>query len=200
MKRAVFFDKDGTLVENVAYNVDPRLIRLRHGAEEALPLLHGAGYAVFVVTNQSGVARGFFPESALSAVEERIRELLADFGVPLAGFFYCPHSLDGCVAGYVCECDCRKPQPGLILRAAAEHGIDLAGSWFVGDILDDVEAGNRACCRTVLLDDGSNVDWRGAPAIARPDYFVADLRAAARAILKADASLLQSASAGAKRA
>jgi len=84
-------------------------------------MLESAGYRIVVVSNQSGVARGFFPESALAAVEGRLGELLAGFGVPLAGFAYCPHHPEGRVARYARACDCRKPAPGMLLRAAAER-------------------------------------------------------------------------------
>jgi histidinol-phosphate phosphatase family protein len=180
--RAVFLDKDGTLVEDVPYNVDPARIRLAPGAAEGLPALHAAGYRLVVVSNQSGVARGYFPEGALAAVEGRLRELLAELGVPLAGFYYCPHHPAGSVAAYAVACDCRKPAPGLVRRAAAELGLDVARSWFVGDILDDVEAGRRAACRTVLVDNGNETEWRLSPGRA-PHHRAADLAAAARAIL-----------------
>jgi histidinol-phosphate phosphatase family protein len=116
---AVFLDKDGTLVEDVPYCADPERMKLLPGAGPALRSLHEAGWRLAVVTNQSGVARGLFPESALAAVEARLREVLAAEGVPLAAFLYCPHHPDGVVPAYAVHCDCRKPEPGLILAAAA---------------------------------------------------------------------------------
>src|SRR5262245_36427310 len=95
--RAVFLDKDGTLIEDVPYNVDPGQIRLTPGAATGLRLLHERGFRLLIISNQSGVARGYFPEQALAAVEERLRELLAEVGVPLAGFYYCPHHPQGVV-------------------------------------------------------------------------------------------------------
>ena len=183
---AVFLDKDGTLIEDVPYNVDPDLIRLAPGAGVGLPLLHAAGYRLIVISNQSGVARGLFPEAALAGVEARLRALLADLGVPLAGFYYCPHHPEGSVDSYAVACACRKPEPGLILRAAHEHGIDLARSWFVGDILHDVEAGRRAGCRTVLIDNGNETEWLLSPQ-RLPHHLAADLAQAAHIILAADA-------------
>src|SRR5687767_4595107 len=144
LRPAVFLDKDGTLISDVPYNVDPALIELAPTADTALPLLADAGYALIVVSNQSGVARGYFPESDLVAVEVRLRELLAEVNVSLAGFYYCPHHPAGQVARYAGSCECRKPAPGLVLRAAAELGLDLSRSWLIGDILDDIEAGRRA--------------------------------------------------------
>lgn len=183
--RAVFLDKDGTLIVDVPFNVDPARIRLAPGAVEGLPALHAAGYRLAVISNQSGVARGLFPESALAAVEARLRELLAGLGVPLDGFYYCPHHPQGTVPGYAIACTCRKPAPGLIRAAARELGVDPARSWFVGDILDDVEAGRRAGCRAVLIANGNETEWRPGPG-RRPHVVAADLADAARRILAAD--------------
>lgn len=161
--RAVFLDKDGTLIEDVPYNVDPKQIRLTEGALEAVRSLHQAGYHLFIITNQSGIARGYFPESALAAVEQHLRELFQSVGVRLAGFYYCPHHPDGSITHYTTHCDCRKPQPGLLHRAASEHQIDLEQSWFIGDILNDIEAGRRAGCRTILIDNGNETEWQLSP-------------------------------------
>src|SRR4051812_7101588 len=119
--RAVFLDKDGTLVEDVPYNVEPSRIRLGPGAAAGLSQLHAAGFLLIVVSNQSGVARGMFSEDALTAVHERLKELLAEFGVSLSGFYYCPHHPQGTVARYAVKCSCRKPEPGMIRAAASEH-------------------------------------------------------------------------------
>lgn len=179
---AVFLDKDGTLVEDVPYNVDPALIRLTAGAGLALRKLSGAGYKLIVVSNQSGVARGLFPESALARTEERLGTLLAEYGVRLDGFYYCPHHPEGSVAEYAVECVCRKPAPGMLLKAAAEHGIALGRSWMVGDILNDVEAGRRAGCSTILLDNGNETEWQ-LNRLRLPDCIAGDLDAAAARIL-----------------
>jgi histidinol-phosphate phosphatase family protein len=187
MRRAVFLDKDGTLVEDVPYNVDPALVRLAPGAAEGLRALAAAGYLLVVVSNQSGVARGYFPEAALAGVEARLRGLLAECGVSLASFSWCPHHPGGSVAAYAVPCECRKPQPGQILRAARELGLDPRRSWMVGDILDDVEAGRRAGCRTVLIDNGNETEWLRSP-VRTPDLTAAGLADAARLILAADAA------------
>jgi D-glycero-D-manno-heptose 1,7-bisphosphate phosphatase len=179
--RCIFLDKDGTLVENVPYNVDPDRIRLTTGAESALRSFHADGYRLIVISNQSGVALGHFPESALAAVHGRLAELLARIGVPLAGFYYCPHHPEGRVPGYAMACTCRKPEPGLLTTAAADHGIDPARSWLIGDILDDVEAGHRGGCRTVLIDNGNETKWRKSP-LRRPHFVATDLAEAARLI------------------
>jgi D-glycero-D-manno-heptose 1,7-bisphosphate phosphatase len=158
--RAVFLDKDGTLVEDVPYNVEPEQIRLTVGALAGVRSLHELGYKLFIITNQSGVARGYFPAAALTAVEQHMRELFQTVDVPLTGFYYCPHYPEGILPEYAISCDCRKPRPGLLFRAAAEHQIDLKQSWFIGDILNDVEAGRRAGCRTILIDNGNETEWQ----------------------------------------
>ncbi|QDV36269.1 D-glycero-alpha-D-manno-heptose-1,7-bisphosphate 7-phosphatase [Tautonia plasticadhaerens] len=183
--RAVFLDKDGTLIDDVPYNVDPALIRLAAGAPEGLRSLHEAGFRLIVVSNQSGVARGLFPEGALGPVRARVEELLAEAGVTLSGFSYCPHHPGGSVPGYAERCDCRKPRPGMLLEAARAMGIDLGRSWLVGDILDDVEAGRLAGCRTVLIDNGNETEWDLTPG-RQPHHRAADLSEAARVILGDD--------------
>lgn len=180
---AVFLDKDGTLIDDVPYNVDPLQIRLTVGAGEAIQTLCAASYKLIVVSNQSGVARGLFPLIALEAVRARVEELVVDAGGRLDGFYFCPHLPNGSVPEYSIACDCRKPASGMIEQASRELGIDLSRSWVVGDKLDDVEAGRRAGCRTIWLQ----------PAKAKPCDQVehtdtptaADLAAAAKMILSA---------------
>jgi D-glycero-D-manno-heptose 1,7-bisphosphate phosphatase len=183
LKRAVFFDKDGTLLDDVPYNVDRSLMRLAPGAPEALALLGAHGFALFVVSNQSGVALGRFPYAALAAMEAHLRDMFAECGVTLHGAYWCPHHPEGVVARYAMPCACRKPAPGLVMRAASKHGLDLPQSWLVGDILDDVEAGARAGCRTVLVDNGHETEWLDAP-LRRPTVRVPDLYRAALAIIE----------------
>lgn len=182
-QRAVFIDKDGTLVHDVPYNVDPEHIALRDDAGEALQRLSHAGYALVLVTNQAGIAKGFFPEQSLAAVWVTLDERLAPYGIAFDGIYHCPHHPQGTVAAYAIPCNCRKPHPGLLLRAAAEHGYDLGRSWMIGDILDDVEAAHRAGCRAVLLDVGSETEWLPGP-YRRPDYVASSLNDAATHILQ----------------
>jgi D-glycero-D-manno-heptose 1,7-bisphosphate phosphatase len=160
-------------------------VRLAPGAAEGAHRLHAAGYGLIVVTNQSGVARGFFPETALGAVEAAVRRQLARVGVPLDGFYYCPHHPEGVVAEYRRACRCRKPAPGLLRRAAYGHGVLLSRCWMVGDILDDVEAGRRAGCRTVLVDTGGETVWAKGR-WRTPHHIARDLSEAAELILLSD--------------
>jgi D-glycero-D-manno-heptose 1,7-bisphosphate phosphatase len=148
MKPAVFLEKDGTLIEKVTASGDRR-IRLRPGAVDALLLLSGLGYEVFVVSNQPGVARGDFPYGALEAVAAHLDDLFLTHGFKLSGCYWCPHDPAGTVMEYAFECACRKPMPGLVEAAAREHDIDLSRSWVIGGDVDDIDAGVRAGCNTV---------------------------------------------------
>jgi D-glycero-D-manno-heptose 1,7-bisphosphate phosphatase len=184
--RAVFLDKDGTLVDDVPYNVDPALLRLARHAGPALRLLRSLGYRLYVVSNQSGVARGLFDEAALGPLFARLEAMLEHEGVTLDGVFWCPHHPQGIIERHAVECACRKPQPGMLQQAAAQYGIDLAASWMVGDILDDIEAGRRAGCRTVLIDNGNETEWQLSPQ-RMPHLSAPDLLAAALGIRQHDA-------------
>ena len=179
--RAIFLDKDGTLIEDLPYNVDPQRIRFAPGAREALPLFHAAGFRLVVITNQSGVARGYFTEADLARVADHLTAMLAEVGVPLAGFYACPHHPQG-VNEYARVCGCRKPEPGLILDAARDLDIDLARSWFIGDTWYDVAAGLRAGCRAVQVGPEHRLAHT-LPPDRRPHHAVANLAEAARAIL-----------------
>ncbi|MFD0766916.1 D-glycero-alpha-D-manno-heptose-1,7-bisphosphate 7-phosphatase [Mucilaginibacter lutimaris] len=159
MDKAIFLDKDGTLIPDIPYNVDPDKITLSNDAVAGLLSLQNDGYKLIIISNQSGVARGYFTEDKLPVVKEKMRQLFAENGLSLDGFYYCPHHPEGTVAGYNIMCDCRKPSPGMLLNAADEHEISLTNSWMIGDILNDVEAGNRAGCKTVLIDNGNETEW-----------------------------------------
>src|SRR5688572_10592283 len=180
--QAVFLDKDGTLIHDVPYNVDVDRIELAPGAAAGVRMLDAAGYRLFIVSNQPGLALGYFAESALKAVEQRLQDLFAELDVPLAGFFYCPHHPQGTVAAYRRACDCRKPNSGMLLEAARRHQLDLSQCWMVGDILHDIEAGARAGCRTVLIDNGNETEWEWSP-WRIPSYFARDLADAAQRIV-----------------
>lgn len=158
--RAVFLDKDGTLIHDVPYNVDPERVALLPGVGSALRRLQDAGYLLFVVSNQPGVALGRFPSGALRMVEARLDELLAPFGVVITAYAWCTHLPASVRSASALACTCRKPRPGLLLDTAATHGVALDRSWMIGDILDDVEAGMRAGCRTILVDRGNETRWR----------------------------------------
>jgi D-glycero-D-manno-heptose 1,7-bisphosphate phosphatase len=157
MNKAIFLDKDGTLIPDIPYNVDPEQITLSNECIEGLKALLNDGYQLVVVSNQPGIAMGYFTEEQLALVVSWMYELLSKQGVVLTDFYYCPHHPDGT------ECECRKPMPGMLLKAAAEHQLDLSKSWMIGDILNDVEAGARAGCRTILIDNGNETEWLDGP-------------------------------------
>ncbi|MGZ3240105.1 MAG: D-glycero-alpha-D-manno-heptose-1,7-bisphosphate 7-phosphatase [Burkholderiaceae bacterium] len=179
--KAIFLDKDGTLINDVPYNIDPQRMVLSENAGEGLRLFAELGYQLIVVSNQSGIARGYFGEDAMQKVEQRLVDLLKMEKVNLRAFYYCPHHPHGRVTRYAMHCDCRKPLPGMLMQAAQDHDIDLEASWMIGDILDDVEAGNRAGCRTILLDNGNETEWK-ISTYRKPDLMVPDIHAAARLV------------------
>jgi len=159
MKKAVFIDKDGTLIRDVPYNTDPARVVFNPGVPEALHRLKASGYQLVVVSNQSGIAMGYFKIGDLDRVTDKIHRDLKARGVEIDAFYFCPHHPEAKVIRYKKVCQCRKPGPGMLQRAARELGIDLTQSWMIGDILNDVEAGNRAGCQTILLDVGNETEW-----------------------------------------
>jgi D-glycero-D-manno-heptose 1,7-bisphosphate phosphatase len=154
LKPAVFLDRDGVVIEDSHYLGSADCVRLLPGAAEAIAALNRAGWAVVVVTNQSGVARGLFTEADVNAVHTHLAQLLGGYGAEIDAFHFCPHHSEAEVARFRVDCDCRKPRPGMLLRAAAELGIDLAASWMIGDRVSDLEAGAAVGCRTVLVRTG----------------------------------------------
>jgi D-glycero-D-manno-heptose 1,7-bisphosphate phosphatase len=180
--RAVFVDKDGTLVYPALHDADPDRVELLPRIGEGLRLLQDAGYLLVVVSNEPGVALGRFPAGALTRVEARIDELLAPYGVVITGYGWCTHHPPGTRVLGAVACACRKPRPGLLLEAAATQGIALDQSWMIGDLLDDVEAGIRAGCRAVLVDRGAETRWRTGR-LRTPSAIVYDFADAAAFII-----------------
>jgi D-glycero-D-manno-heptose 1,7-bisphosphate phosphatase len=180
---AVFLDRDGTLVEEVPYLHEPERVVLVPGATAALAGLAAAGFALVVVTNQAGVARGRFPEAAVARVHRRLAGLLAGGGVRLDGVWYCPHHPEGTVARYARACGCRKPAPGMLLAAAAALGLDLGRSFLIGNDPIDVGAAQAAGVAPLFVTTGRAA---GEPPPAGVPAFPT-LAAAARAVLEAPA-------------
>lgn len=154
-QRAVLLDRDGTLVHPRHYPSRPEDLRIYDGITPHLRELQSAGFRLVVITNQAGIARGYLTEADLQHMHAYLRSELEKEGVLLDAIYYCPHHIEGVIQELARSCACRKPQPGMLLQAAADLDLDLRRSWFVGDILDDVEAGNRAGCRTILVDLGT---------------------------------------------
>jgi D,D-heptose 1,7-bisphosphate phosphatase len=149
--KACFLDRDGVLIEEKDYLCDPDGVVLADRLEEIFAHLRARGYKVIIISNQAGIAKGYFKEEQLKAVQQRIDELLAQFGEKLDGVYYCYHHAKGVIPEYTKECNCRKPAPGMILQAAKDHDIDLSQSVMIGDRVTDVQAGINAGCRAVAL-------------------------------------------------
>lgn len=184
MNKAVFLDKDGTLIEDTPYNVDPKLVKLEEGVIDGLLKLQEDGFQLIVISNQPGVGMGLFLLEDLEKLVVYFTQLFKEKGVELAGFYFCPHapvteksSQNGC--------KCRKPKPGLLLKAASDFNIDLSSSWMVGDILNDVEAGSQAGCKTVLINNGNETEWIINRA-RTPDYMAVNFREASNYILSSE--------------
>jgi D-glycero-D-manno-heptose 1,7-bisphosphate phosphatase len=179
-KRAVFLDRDGTINIEKDYLYRPEDFEFVPGAAEAVKLLKQHGYLVVVVTNQSGVARGYYTEDDVQNLHSYIDRLLDAAGTAVDAWYYCPHHTAG-KGDYAVDCQCRKPLPGMLLKAASDLDIDLSGSWMVGDKLVDVEAGIAAGCKPLLVMTGYGEDQSGL----LPDKAccVSDINQAARLIV-----------------
>lgn len=151
---AVFLDRDGTINVEAGYIRDLANMHLMPGAAAAIRRLNELGVPAILATNQSGPARGYYDEAWVHTLNGRVCELLEAEGARLDDVFYCPHHPEGTVPAFTQACRCRKPETGMLDDAAAKHGLDLAASYMIGDKATDVEVGQRAGCRTVLLRSG----------------------------------------------
>lgn len=181
--KAIFLDRDDTLIEDPGYINNPKQVKLLDGVPEALIKLKAMGYKLVVASNQSAVARGIVTEKVLDQIHDRLKHLLAEKGAFLDGIYYCPYHPDGIVAKYRKESDCRKPKPGMLLAAADEMDIDLGQSWSIGNSARDVEAGLQAGCKTILIDTPSH-QKRLEPGRPAPDYTGVNITEAVNIIKK----------------
>ncbi len=175
---AVFIDRDGCLTEEVGYVNHPSRIRLLPRSVEAVGRLNQAGIPVVVVTNQAGVAKGYFSEETLRDVNAEMMRQLAAGQARLDALYVCLHHPREGERPYRVHCDCRKPRPGMLIKAAAELGLDLAASAMVGDKLSDVEAGQAAGAAGILVLSGygrGEWEYRSAGSRIKPDYVGGDL-------------------------
>ena len=173
-RRFVVLDRDGTIIAERHYLSDPALVELLPGAAEGLRRMADLGLGLIVVTNQSGVARGYFDLQRVDEIHGRMQALLADQGVALDGIYVCPHLPDA-------DCACRKPRPGLVLQAAAEFHFEPCACFVIGDKPCDIELGQAVAATTILVRTGYGAEHEAAGLI-HPDYTVDDLRAAAKLI------------------
>ncbi len=187
MSRAVFLDRDGTVNVEVGYLRDLADLRLIDGAGAAIRRLNEAGLKVVLVTNQSGVARGYFPESMVHEAHERLERMLQEEGAQIDAVYYCPHHPTAGNSSYTIACDCRKPGTGLIDRATRDLDIDVKKSYVVGDKWSDVELGQRAGARSILVQSGFAPDETGniRPAhVSDPDFIARTILEAAEWIVQ----------------
>ncbi len=183
MQKAVFLDRDGTIIEDCGYPHERSQISFLPGASEAIRQLNKNGFKVIVVTNQAGVARGYFTEGTVREINKYLQEALAEKGALIDGFYYCPHHPEGVIEPYRQVCHCRKPNPGMIEEAVRDFGIDVKKSFIIGDHLSDVEAGQRAGCRTILLARPDSPAGSSATAVT-PGYIAPNLGEAVAWLLK----------------
>ena len=181
-RRTVFLDRDGTINVEVNYLRRPQDVALLPGAGQAIARLNAAGLRVVVVSNQAGLAKGLFDEGDLALVQLEINRRLKAAGARVDAWYFCPHHPEGEVAELAIVCACRKPAPGLVLMAAQEMGLELTGSYLVGDRLRDIACAARAGLTGVLVQSG-HPDWPPASAEEEPAFVAADLAAAVDWIL-----------------
>ena len=155
MNRAVFFDRDGTLNEEVHYLHKIEDFKWIEGAIDAIKFCNDNGYLAIVITNQSGVARGYYPESDIMKLYNWMNNDLAKYGAHLDGIYYCPHYPTGKVKEYAIDCDCRKPKPGMLFKAKKDHNIDLKSSYLIGDGVRDVECAETAGVKGIRYAGGN---------------------------------------------
>ena len=183
-RKAVFLDRDGTINVEVQYLSEVKDFQFIPGVPWALKCLKQAGYLLVVVTNQSGIGRGYYDEAALETIHSHMHEDLANFGAAIDACYFCPHHPEHATGDYLKECGCRKPLPGMLQQAAQDLHIDLAASFMIGDKLADVEAGLAAGCTSLLVLTGHG---SGQVAGLPPGVEAyPDLLAAAEAILAKD--------------
>ena len=189
MNRAVFIDRDGTISEEVGYINHVSRFRLFSYSAAALNQLHENGYLAIVITNQAGVARGYFSEEMVQAIHEQMTKDLEASGATLDAIYYCAHHPSVGEALYRLDCDCRKPKPGLLFRAARDYDIDLANSWMVGDRYSDIELAANAGVKSALVLSGyGRGEWEHQRDnwTTQPDLVAEDLLAAVSLINSLD--------------
>jgi len=186
--KAIFMDRDDTLIEDPGYINDPEQVKLLDGVPDALIQLKALGYKLIIVTNQSAVAHGIVTEKVLGEIHDRLKQLLAEKNAFLDRIYYCPYHPEGVVPKYRKESNSRKPSPGMLLQAADEMDIDLSQSWCVGNSRRDIEAGLRAGCKTILIDMPPSHQRQPVSSMSlegiNPDYRAVNIKEAVNIIKK----------------
>lgn len=151
---AIFLDRDGVIIEEVNYLSHPDQVKLIPGAAKAINTLNSLKIPVIIVSNQAGVAKGFFPITQIPLVHERLNQLLARENAHVDAIYYCPHHSEGSVPEYSFQCKCRKPKPGMLLEAEEKLNLNLTQSWLIGDNITDMEAAASVGCNSILVRTG----------------------------------------------
>ncbi|MFX0000766.1 MAG: D-glycero-beta-D-manno-heptose 1,7-bisphosphate 7-phosphatase [Candidatus Hodarchaeota archaeon] len=169
--RAIFLDRDGVINKEVNYLSDPKDFKFIDGSIDALKILKRKSYLLIIITNQAGIARGLFTEESLKTIHNKMIGILRQHNIELDDIYYCPHHPE-----FTGPCDCRKPNPGMILQAQINHNIDLTNSYMVGDTLNDIQTGKNANCKTVLVLTGYGKEEQNQIGSIIPDMIFKNLK------------------------
>lgn len=196
MTKAVFLDRDGTVIQGAPFISSPEELVLLPRSAGALRLFKKRGFRVIITTNQSGIARGYFTEGRLNEIHERLLEMLSQEGAIVDAIYYCPHLPEGKIREYSIECQCRKPRSGMLLQAAREHGISLRDSFMIGDTPVDILAGKGAGCKTVLIKNhGKEIEmtapYQYGTGPVEADFIVGDIWEAAQILCSRDRQIMK---------
>ena len=170
-KKAIFLDRDGVINKEVSYLSNPNDFEFIEGSIEALKILKQKGFLIIIITNQAGIARGFFTEETLEAIHSKMIRILKQNNIELDDIYYCPHHPE-----FTGPCDCRKPNIGMLLKAQLEYNIDLTNSYIVGDTLNDIQTGKAARCKTVLVLTGYGKEEQKNIGTIIPDMIFKNLK------------------------
>lgn len=183
---AVFLDRDGVINEEVEYLSSPDQLRLIPGAAEAIHLLNNRCIPAIVVTNQAGVARGFFSEGRVRQIHQSLSDILAKDGAHIDRFYYCPHHPSAGLGNYCIKCNCRKPEPGMLLQASIDFSLELSCCYMVGDKISDLRAGQAVNCKSILVRTGYGLQSQDVVINLddKPDYIAENLMSACQWIIK----------------
>ena len=168
--KAIFLDRDGVINKEVGYLSSPDKFDFIEGTIEALKTLNQKGFLLIIITNQAGIARGYYSLENLSNIHKKMNDILQQNEIILDGIYYCPHHPD-----YTGSCDCRKPKPGMILKAKDKFNIDMKNSFMVGDTLNDIKTGLNANCKTVLVLTGYGAEEQKKIGNIKPDFIFKNL-------------------------
>lgn len=186
MNKAVFLDKDGTINVDKGYIDHYHKIDLLPNSAGAIKSLNSAGFKVIIVSNQAGIARGYFGEDTLQAIDKTLQKKLLCHAAYYDAVYYCPHHPEFGIYPYKKECECRKPSPGMLIKAAEDFDLDLSESYMIGDKASDIEAGKRAGCKTILVLTGYGEESKkNLPDGSKPDHVAKDLLEAANWVVAA---------------